>query len=83
MCYLRMNDDFFWDWRVLASLALSILIACVIILAISLIFYPPRYYDPNFTSRAYTGWTNTPKKLAWSSTVEKVSEEKTEPRAGK
>lgn len=53
---------------------LLVLIGVVIVLRLSILFSPPKSYDPNFTSRSLTGWSNTPKKLAWSRTVEKVSE---------
>lgn len=48
----------------------------VVVMAIHLVIWPARYYDPNFTSRSLTGWSNTPKKLAWSRTIEKVANEK-------
>ena len=54
---------------------LIVLAALVILLRVSLILNPPKKTDSNFTSRSLTGWSNTPKKLAWARTIEKVSKE--------
>lgn len=57
----------------IAGVLVILLVLSVTILRLSLWLMPPKKYDPNFTSRSLTGWTNTPKKLAWARTVEKVS----------
>lgn len=58
----------------LLGVILLFLVIIVGMLALSLVLFPPKFYDPNFTSRALTGWTNTPGKLTWSRTIDKVSE---------
>ena len=70
----QMNNDWFWDWRYLVGGVILGLILTILMIRVSLWLAPPKSYDPNFTSRKLTGWTNTPKKLAWSRTLDKVSE---------
>ena len=53
-----------------------IIVVAVVLLKLSLWIFPPKHYDPTFTSRSLTGWTNTPKKLAWARTIEKTCEKK-------
>ena len=60
----------------IAAFVLCGFMIIVTILRLSLWLFPPKHYDPNFTSRSLTGWTNTPKKLAWSETLIKVIENK-------
>lgn len=50
-----------------------VIVVAVVLLRLSLWIFPPKSYDPNFTSRSLTGWSNTPKKLAWARVIEKVS----------
>lgn len=59
----------------LAGLLCGGLVIIVALLVISEWIRPNRTIDEKWTSRSITGWTNTPKKLAWVRTVEKVSKE--------
>ena len=58
------------------SLCLIILVLFIVVitLRVSLFLMPPKKLDTQWTSRSTTGWTNTPKKLSWANTVEKVAE---------
>ena len=67
------------DTEEIAKYALGILLLLFIIVSIlrlSILISPPKKLDPNFTSRSLTGWTNTPKKLAWSKLIEETSSDK-------
>lgn len=60
-------------WIILGALILSVLI-----LKVSILLMPPKYIDLTWTSHSITGWTNTPKKLAWARVIGEVSGEKQE-----
>ena len=59
----------------LLVVSMAVFVGVVCLLRLSLMIFPNRTYDVNFTSRSLTGWTNTPKKLAWASLIEQVAEQ--------
>jgi len=66
-----MNDDAIK----LLVVSMAVFVGVVCLLRLSLMIFPNRTYDVNFTSRSLTGWTNTPKKLAWASLIEQVAKQ--------
>lgn len=70
---MRYTDEGVDDMTVVAGVVVGLLILAILILRLSLWINPPRKIDKTWTSRSLTGWTNTPKKLAWSETIRKVS----------
>lgn len=65
-----MNEEFLDGLKEFLGVLVFILVALFISLEITLIVMPPKKLDPGFTSRSITGWTNTPKKLAWARLIE-------------
>jgi len=59
----------------LLVVSMAVFVGVVCLLRLSLMVFPNRTYDLSFTSRSLTGWTNTPKKLAWASLIEQVAEQ--------
>ena len=66
-----MNDDAIK----LLVVSMAVFVGVVCLLRLSLMVFPNRTYDLSFTSRSLTGWTNTPKKLAWTSLIEQVAKQ--------